>query len=134
MTEESSKMTTLPSMVDGKTRRPAGMRADVPDVDPRIDQHPDGIGTMGRVAFFEFREDALTAGREWCEPQNWDIWPQYFGRYDLWALQARRKSWSSGRHIWVEACRDPEASVTGHAHVPSRYSYERILASRSADA
>jgi hypothetical protein len=125
-------MTTLPAMVDGKTRRPMGMRADVADTDPRTDAHPDGRGTMGRVAFFEFREDAVSAAAEWCA--GWDAHPQYFGRYDLWAISARRRSWSSGRHIWVEACRDPEAVVTGHAHVPDRFSYDRLEADRAARA
>lgn len=107
-------MTTLPAMVNGKTRRPLGMRADVVDVDPRTDPHPDGTGTMGRVAFFEYREDAVAAAREWC--QGWDTWPQYFGRYDLWALTAKRKSWRKAP-ILVEACRHPEVNVGGHAHV-----------------
>ena len=127
-------MPTLPSMVNGKMRRPIGMRADVPDYDPRLDPHPDGMGTMARVAFFEFREDAVAAGREWCEPQGWETWPQYLARYDLWMLQARRKSWSTGRNILVEACRDPEANVTLHAHVALRHSYDRVIAARAGKA
>src|SRR3990172_4899447 len=109
-------MGTLPSMVNGKTRRPIGMR-DIPAYDPREDRLPDG-GTMGRVAFFEYREDAVEAAREWVEPQGYQYHPQYLGRYDLWMLTARRKSWSSGKEIIVEACKSPDAVVVRHAHVP----------------
>lgn len=116
----------LPAMVDGKTRRPSSqLRADVPTFDPRNDPHPDG-GTMGRVAFFEYREDALDAARQWVEPQGWRAWPQYVGRYDLWMLTARRPSWPTGRDILVEACHNPDAVVTRHAHVPLTHSYDRL--------
>lgn len=113
-----------------KTRRPIGMRADVAAYDPREDRHVEG-GTMGRVAFFEYREDALAVGREWVETQGYQIRAQYFGRYDLWALEARRKSWR-GAGIWVEVCRNPDAVVIKHAHVPMRYSYARIAQGRTA--
>lgn len=119
----------LPAMMDGKTRRPDGWaRADVPARDPREDLHRDG-GTMGRVAFFEYREDALAAGREWVEPQGWIVRAQYVGRYDLWMLEAARKSWPIGRHVLVEACINPCAVVVRHAHVPDRYSYGRMVRS-----
>lgn len=112
-------MATLPAMVNGKTRRPnAWMRDDVPTYDPRNDPG------MGAVAFFEYREDAVAAAREWC--QGWDVHPQYVGRYDLWMLEARRKSWSSTRHVMVMACLHPEREVVRHAHVPMTYSYDRI--------
>ena len=110
---------TAPSMVNGKTRRPIGMRADVATYDPRNDPG------MAAVAFFEYREDAMTAAREWVESQGYQVRAQYFGRYDLWALEARRKSWR-GAGVWVEACLHPERSVVKHAHVPLRYSYERL--------
>lgn len=101
-----------------KTRRPPGMRTDIPVYDPRQDPHPDG-GTMGRVAFFEYREDAVEAGRQWVEPQGWIVRPQYVGRYDLWMLTAKRKSWGYRlAEILVEACRSPGKNVTRHAHVP----------------
>lgn len=119
-------MSTLPAMVNGKTRRPIGMRDDVPNYDPRNDPHPDGQGTMGKVAFFEYREDAVEAGREWVVPQGYDCHPQYLGRYDLWMLTARRKSWPTGKEILVEACLSPDKMVTRHAHVPLRHSYERL--------
>jgi len=117
---------TLPAMVNGKTRRPnSWMRADVPDADPRLDPHPDGKGTMARVAFFEYREDAVAAAREWCI--GWDTHPQYVGRYDLWTLEAKRKSWGYRyASILVEACRDPEATVTRHAHVPITHSIDHV--------
>lgn len=117
-----------------KTRRPIGMRTDIPAYDPREDAHPDG-GTMGMVAFFEYREDAVEAGREWVEPQGWIVRPQYVGRYDLWMLTAARKSWGYSRSpIIVEACMDVHASVRRHAHVPHRYSYGMLPWVRSADA
>lgn len=119
-------MATLPAMVDGRTRRPMGMR-DIPAFDPREDAHPDG-GTMGRVAFFRYREDAVVAAREWCEPDGWVAHPQYVGRYDLWVLMASRKSWGYRKSaILVEACLSPDKSVRVHAHVPDRHSYGRMV-------
>lgn len=117
-----------------KTRRPIGMRTDIPAYDPREDPHPDS-GTMGRVAFFEYREDALAAAHEWVEPQGWIVHPQYVGRYDLWMLTAQRKSWGYSRSpIMVEACMDAERAVQRHAHVPHRYSYGMLRRVREADA
>lgn len=110
-------------MVNGKCRRPIGMRDDVPAYDPRLDPHPDG-GTMGGVAFFEYREDAVTAAIEWVEPQGYRWFVQYMARYDLWMLKAKRKSWPIGREILVEACVDPDATVVRHAHVPMKYAYK----------
>lgn len=101
-----------------KTRRPIGMRTDIPGVDPRTDG-------MGHVAFFEYREDAVEAAREWVEPQGWQTRPQYVGRYDLWMLFAKRKSWGYRlNEIMVEACRNPEATVIRHAHVPMQHAYQ----------
>ena len=111
-------MATLPAMVNGKTRRPnAWMRDDVPTHDPRRDPG------MGAVAFFEYREDAVAAAREWL--RGWDYHPQYVGRYDLWMLEAKRKSWRKAA-VMVEACLHPEREVPGHPHVPYAYSYDRI--------
>jgi len=127
-------MATLPAMVDGKTRRPIGMREDIPAYDPREDPHPDR-GTMGCVAFFEYREDAVAAAKEYVEPQGWIVRPQYVGRYDLWMLEAARKSWGYSRSpIIVEACMNADANVVRHAHVPYRYSYGMLLRVREADA
>jgi hypothetical protein len=118
--------------MEAKTRRPIGMRTDVAAFDPREDAHPAG-GTMGRVAFFEYREDAVAAGREWVEPQGWIVRPQYVGRYDLWMLTAKRKSWGySKSEIFVEACLHPEREVTRHAHVPDRHSFGRLAQDRAA--
>lgn len=97
-------------------RRPPGMRTDVTAFDPR---HDPG---MAAVAFFTTSEEAIAAGREWVEPQGYRVQPQYFGRYDLWALEARRKTWR-GAGILVEACRHPERVVVRHAHVPARYAF-----------
>lgn len=126
-------MGTLPAMVDGKTRRPTRV-LDTPAYDPREDPHPDG-STMGRVAFFEYREDAVAAAREYVEPQGWIVRPQYVGRYDLWMLEAARKSWGYSRSpIIVEACMSPDDHVRRHAHVPYRYSYGMMRRVREADA
>lgn len=111
---------TAPSMVNGKFRRPIGMRDDVPAYDPRNDPN------MGAVAFFEYREDAVAAAKEWVEPQGYLWRAQYMGRYDLWILAAKRKSWGYGQELLVEACRHPERVVVKHAHVPMRYAYDRI--------
>lgn len=74
---------------------------------------------MGAIAFFEYREDAVAAAREWVEPQGWIVRVQYVGRYDLWMLMAKRKSWGYRKaEILVEACRHPEKVVVRHAHVP----------------
>jgi hypothetical protein len=113
-------------MVNGKQRRPIGMRDDVPAYDPRNDPHPDGRGTMGRVAFFEYREDAVEAAKEWVVPQGWEYHPQYVARYDLWMLFAKRKSWPTGRDILVEACLNPFTDVRLHAHVPMKHAFERL--------
>jgi hypothetical protein len=110
-------------MENGKQRRPIGMRDDVPSYDPREDN-------MGAMAFFEYREDAVAAAREWVEPEGYRVHIQYFGRYDLWAIEAWRKSWRDKR-IWVEACLHPERPVTQHAHVPLRHSYARLIEGRA---
>lgn len=122
----------LPTMESGKTRRSAMMRADVPAYDPREDLHPDG-GTMGTVAFFEYREDAVGAGAAWCAPQGWIVRPQYLARYDLWCLMARRKSWR-GADIMVEACIGADKRVVRHAHVPDEWSYGRLVERREGAA
>lgn len=87
---------TLPVMVDGKQRRPIGMRADVPDVDPAADG-------MGAVRWFEYREDAVAAG---ALMDGWRAWPQYVGRYDRWYVGLRRKSWPTGRNVLLGAAGD----------------------------
>lgn len=113
---------TLPAMVNGKTRRPPHMRADIAAVDPRTDPG------MGKLAFFEYRDDAIEAGRQWCEPQGWIVRPQYVGRYDLWILEASRKSWGYRlAPIRVEACLHPERVVVRHAHVPLTHSADRVM-------
>ena len=83
---------------------------------------------LAAIAFFEYREDAVQAGREWVEPQGWIVRPQYVGRYDLWMLFAKRKSWGYRlAEIPVEACRNPEAVVTRHAHVPAQHAYRQAV-------
>lgn len=120
---------TLPPMEHGKQRRPGWMRADIAPHDPREDPHPNG-GTMGRVAFFRYREDAVAAAREWCEPDGWRAHPQYVGRYDLWVLEASRKSWGHSKApILVEACLSPDKAARVHAHVPDQHSFGRMAAS-----
>jgi hypothetical protein len=126
-------MTTTMTTTIRKTRRPIGMRTDIPAHDPRQDRHPDG-GTMDRCAFFEHREDALEAAREWVEPQGWIVHAQYVGRYDLWVLEAKRKSWGYRfAPIMVEACRSPEAVVVRHACVPMAHSYASLLPRLTAE-
>mgnify|MGYP001573610187 CR=1 FL=1 len=77
------------------TRRPPACRPNTPAEDAVRDARaPADPAGRSDYATFEYREEAAAAGRLLT---GWDTWPQYFGFLDLWAVMARRRSWTAGR-------------------------------------
>lgn len=76
-------------LIDGvyKTRRPIGHKVE-----------PDGPEPETSVRTFLFREDAALAAKALT---GWEIRVQYLGVWMRWVVMARRKSWSSGREVFL---------------------------------
>lgn len=86
--------------IDGqwRTRRPIGHR-----------DEPDGPEPETSFATFLFREDAAEAAKK-IDP-SWQTRIQFMGYLDRWTVAARRKSWSSGREVFLK--RDGDLSPAG---------------------
>lgn len=77
-------------LIDGvwKTRRPIGHR-----------NEPDGPEPTTDLQTFLYREEAQEAARL-IDP-SWQTRIQFLGVWDRWTVVARRKSWSSGREVFL---------------------------------
>lgn len=70
-----------------RTRRPIGHKVE-----------PDGPEPVTHVATFLYREDAQLAADA---IDGYDVRVQYSGVWMRWTVVARRKSWSSGREVYL---------------------------------
>lgn len=77
-------------MSDGvfKQRRPAGHR-----------DEPDGPEPETSIRTFLYREDALADAKDLV---GWETRIQYLGAWMRWTVVARRKSWTSGREMYLQ--------------------------------
>jgi hypothetical protein len=67
-------------------RRPTACR-------PPDDRHP-AHEPEAPYRTFEYREEALAAAQALT---GYEAFPQYVGAYDLWIVEAKRKTWPSFR-------------------------------------
>ena len=70
-----------------RTRRPIGHKVE-----------PDGPEPETTVATFLYREDARAAE---LTITGYITWIQYLGAWMRWTVVARRKSWTSGREVYL---------------------------------